>query len=334
MKRILYILLLLVTGNSLYAQDTISFINGDQIIGELKSMDKGVLQFETDYSDSDFKIEWGGVRNLATSTVFLITLSSGERLSGSIDSGDSTGLHLQTEEGKRTVSNDDIVYLKSIEDGFWSQLYANVDVGFSLTKSKNLRQINGSAGIGYLGETWSWDARLNTLFSSQDSIEDTRRTDGIVSANIFLPKDWFVVGAVDFLSNTEQLLDLRTNTRVGLGYYIVHKNSWYWNFATGCAFVNEEYSNGETSLQSMEGFIGTELNLFNMGDFNLFTKITAYPGITEQGRFRTDFKMDLKYDLPMDFYVKGGFTVNYDNQPTAGAPQTDYVLNTGLGWEW
>ena len=71
-----------------------------------------------------------------------------------------------------------------------------------------------------------------------------------------------------------------------------------------------------------------------MGDFNLFTKITAFPGITEKGRFRTDFKMDLKYDLPLDFYVKGGFTFNYDNQPTAGAPETDYVLNTGLGWSW
>jgi hypothetical protein len=181
---------------------------------------------------------------------------------------------------------------------------------------------------------WSWDARINSLTSNQDSIAATKRTDGIVSANLFLPHDLFVVGALDFLSNTEQLLDLRTNTRLGLGYYIVHKNSWYWNFAGGIAYVDEAYSSGENSKESMEGFIGTELNLFDLGDFSLFTKVTAYPGITETGRFRTDFKMDLKYDLPLDFYVKGGLTVNYDNQPAVGATELDYVFNSGLGWEW
>lgn len=316
------------------AQDTVLFNNGDQIIGELKSMNKGVLTFETDYSDSDFQIEWSGVKKLSTGTNFLITLSDGERLTGSISEADSNGLVIRLDEGPRNVKNDDIVYLKSVEDGFWSQVYANVDVGFSVTKAKNLRQVTGSAGVGYLGEKWAWDARINTLASSQDSVETTERTDGIVSANFFLPHDLFVVGAVDFLSNTEQLLDLRTNTKLGFGYYIVHKNSWYWNFAGGAAYVNEVYSSDQPSKESMEAFIGTELNLFDIGDFSLFTKITSYPGITEQGRFRTDFKMDLKYDLPLDFYIKGGLTVNYDNQPAAGAAETDYVFNTGIGWEW
>lgn len=327
-------MVLFCVGIGIHAQDTISFKNGDQIIGELKSLDRGVIHFKTEYSDSDFNIGWSGVTQLTTTTVFLITLSNGERLSGSINSGDSVGLVLKVEDGIRRVESIDIVYLKSLEEGFWSQVYANVDLGFSLTKSKNLKQITGAAGVGYLGELWAWDARINTLYSSQDSVQDTRRTDGIVSANFFLPHDWFLMGAVDFLSNTEQLLDLRSNTRFGLGYYIVHKNHWYWNVALGGAFVNEQYSSGESSKKSMETFIGTELNLFDLGDFSLFTKVTAFPGVTEQGRFRTDFKMDLKYDLPLAFYVKGGFTFNYDNQPTSGAPNSDYVLNTGLGWEW
>lgn len=334
MNRIFLVLILIGLKITASGQDTIAFLNGDQIVGELKSLDRGILKFSTDYSDSDFKIEWGGVKNVTTATKFLMTLSNGERLTGNISKGDSVGLTLITEEGIVQVTNNDIVYLKSLEDGFWSQIYANVDMGFSITKAKNLRQINASAGIGYLGEFWSWDARINSLTSSQDSVETTKRTDGGVSANIFLPKDWFVTGAVDFLSNTEQLLDLRSNARLGLGYYVVHKNDWYWNFAGGVAYINEDYSSGEDSKESMEGFIGTELNLYNLGDFALFTKITAYPGITEIGRFRTDFKMDLKYDLPLDFYVKGGLTVNYDNQPAVGATETDYVLNTGLGWKW
>lgn len=110
--------------------------------------------------------------------------------------------------------------------------------------------------------------------------------------------------------------------------------SWYWNFNGGAAFVNEDYSSGEDTKNSVEAFIGTELSLFDFGDFNFFTKITAYPGITEAGRFRTDINLNLAYDLPYDFYIKGGVTVNYDNQPTVGASELDYVLNSGFGWKW
>jgi len=317
-----------------HAQDTILFNNGDQMIGELKTLDKGVITFKTSYSDSDFKIEWKGVKRLSTATIFLITLSDGTRFKGAIAHGDSVSLMLKTMEGEKYVRSNEIVYLKSLDEGLWSQIYANVDIGLSVTKAKNLRQLNVTAGLGYLGENWSWDARYSSLNSTQDSIQPTIRNEGGVSANLFLPNDWFLTVATDFLSNTEQLLDLRTNARGGFGYYIVHKNNWYWSFAGGAAYINETYSNGENGKESMEGFISTELNLFDFGDFGLFTKISAYPGITERGRFRTDFKMDVKYDLPLDFYVKGGFTLNYDNQPTVGAGEVDYVLNTGFGWEW
>jgi hypothetical protein len=32
--------------------------------------------------------------------------------------------------------------------------------------------------------------------------------------------------------------------------------------------------------------------------------------------------------------IKVGTTVNYDNQPVPGATALDYVIQSGLGWEW
>jgi hypothetical protein len=55
--------------------------------------------------------------------------------------------------------------------------------------------------------------------------------------------------------------------------------------------------------------------------------------MTESGRWRIDYSFDTKYDLPLDFYIKVGFTLNYDNQPVAGASKTDYVFQTTFGWE-
>lgn len=335
MNKLLLLAIVLIAFNlNGFSQDTISFNNGDKIVGELKSLDKGVIKFKTGYSDSDFQIEWKGVKSLSTKTIFFITTSDGTRLSGAISDGDSTGLTLRTNEGPIKVPSKEIVHLKSLDEGFWSQIYANIDVGFSMTKAKNLRQLTISTGIGYVGEAWSADLRLNSLNSTQDSIAPTERNDGGITVNFFLPKDWFLTGTTEYLSNTEQLLNLRLNGRIGLGYYLVHSNKWYWNFSGGAAYVSEDFSSSEGNKESMEAFLSTELNLFDMGDLSLFTKATAYPSITEQGRFRTDINIDFKYDLPLDFYIRSGFTVNYDNQPTEGAGEVDYVINSGLGWEW
>lgn len=327
-------LFLLSIGVSNYAQDTIFFRNGDKIIGELKSLDKGVITIETDYSDSDFKIEWKGVDKLTTGTHYLITTSDGVRYSGKITEGDSTGFTINDNGQQIRVPADDIVHLLSVDKGFWSKLYANIDVGLNLTKANNLSQFTINSGIGYNGEKWAWNARFNALSSSQDSVPSTQRLDGGLTVNRYLQHDIFLTASTDYLSNTEQLLNLRSNFRAGAGYYFVHSNTWYWNFSVGVGIIEENYSNGENNKESAEAFLATELNLFDFGDLSFFTKIVAYPSLTEAGRFRSDINMDFKYDLPLDFYIKTGLTVNYDNQPTVGASELDYVLNTGFGWEW
>ena len=60
---------------------------------------------------------------------------------------------------------------------------------------------------------------------------------------------------------------------------------------------------------------------------------SVFKSITEGGRTRADYKLDLKYDLPLDFYIGLGFTLNYDNQPVEGASESDYVFQTSFGWE-
>jgi len=93
-------------------------------------------------------------------------------------------------------------------------------------------------------------------------------------------------------------------------------------------------SNDTEDRQSWEGYFGTELNLYNVGDVDLYFQIMAYPGISAPDRWRTDAKLDLKYDLPLDFYIKLGLSFNYDNRPADNASETDYLFQTGIGWEW
>jgi hypothetical protein len=82
----------------------------------------------------------------------------------------------------------------------------------------------------------------------------------------------------------------------------------------------------------VEANIGTELNMFDMGDLNLLTTLSVYKSINEGNRKRADFKFDIKYDLPLDFFIKLGYTLNYDSQPVEGASNNDYVFQTTFGW--
>jgi small nuclear ribonucleoprotein (snRNP)-like protein len=341
---------------SAYGQtDTLVLSNNNVIVGEIKSMDKGVLIIETDYSDSDFKVSWSGVKKILSKTKFLITLSTGKRYNGSINSVDSIHVIIDTYDpqellnislrkkkedknlekplgGKVQVDLQQVVYLNALDEGFWSRLSANIDLGWSVTKANNLKQFSVRSGLGYLADRWKLGSSFNSLRSNQDGLEPVKRTDADITFNFFLPKDWFLLYNITFLSNTEQLIRLRTGNKFGVGKYVIHTNKTYFGFQSGVNFNNETYFDDSPNRSSGEAFIGSELNLYDIGDLNLLTQVVAYPSFTEKGRFRTDFKFDLKYDFPKDIYIKLGTTLNYDNQPIEGATTLDYIFQTTVGW--
>ena len=352
---LLALLMFAVSSISVLAQnDSLILNNGNVIVGEIKGMNKGVLQIETDYSDADFTIELDGIKEMYSNSRFLFTTSDGSRYTGSFKTAnDSTIIIVDDDKGEITVHLNDIVYLNSLDQGFLSRLYANIDVGYSLAKANNQQQLNVNFRMGYLADLWSLDGYYNSLFSTQTDVADIRRNDGGVEYKYFLPHDWYLNAELSFLSNTEQNLDLRTTGKIGAGNYVIHTNAAYWGFGAGVAYNNERFgtvTEGDSTYQpdgrqSYEGYIGTELNMYDVGDLNLFTKLTAYPSFTESGRWRADFRFDAKYDdfLLEDFYIRAGFTLNYDNQPAGFDPdnpaltqnqRVDYVFTTGFGWEW
>ena len=316
-------------------KDSLILKNANIIVGEIKDLDKGVAIIETSYSDEDFKIEWKGVKEIYTTSYFLITISSGDRFNGRISSSGTGKVKIITQEKDSSEHTlEEIVFLKSVKPGFWQKFKASIDVNLSHTKANNLRQASVHSMVSYLSERWSADATYNRLFSAQDSIESTSRTDGAVNYRYYLQNDWFLIASLTFLSNSEQKLKLRTTEKAGVGKYFVHSNHTYWAFMGGLAYNYENYSTDAAIRKTWEGFLGSELNVYDIGDLNLFTKLIASPSLTESGRWRADFNFDAKYDLPLDFYVRLGYTLNFDNRPVEGGAKTDYIVNGGFGWEW
>ena len=336
-KAAIIITMLIVSFQAVYAQkDSIRFNNDDSMVGEIKKLNRNILTVETNYSDDDFTIEWDGVKEIYTETYFLITLSNGARYNGYLHSQKDGYVAIQTDYGADVnVKMNDIVLLEDIKPGFWSQLDASIDVGIDVAKANNLQQLSIQGNVGYMAKRWQWNVNYNFLQSRQDSTSQIKRTDGGTTFRYFLPHDWYPMISTEYLSNTEQQLKRRTTAKTGIGKYVIHTNKAYWGFSLGVNYNSELYTNNaEEDRNSWESFLGVELNLFNVGDLKLLTQIIAYPSLTESKRLRSDMKFDFKYDLPLDFYIKLGVTLNYDNQPATGSSKTDYILHSGFGWEW
>ncbi len=329
-------LLIIVCAASQAQTDSLLLDTNTVIIGEIKSLSKGVLTIETNYSDSDFTIEWLKIKKIYAQSVFLTSLVDGRRIVGSIKSKEDNSLIITNREGviETEVPLSEIVSLQPVENGFWSRLDAAIDFGISFTKANNLKQFTFGTNLKYTEDKWSALINANMLRSTQDNAEDIRREDASFVFNYFLPKDWYLSPQVSLLSNTEQLLDLRTIVSMGVGNYIVNTNKMYWGVLTGLSYNNERFTNITGDQSSLEGILGTELNMFDIKDLSIITRLISYPSISDGGRWRVDWNFDLKYDLPLDFYVKTGITLNYDNRPTAGASDSDYYWKLAFGWEW
>ena len=323
-------------------KDSIVFKNHEFLVGEVKEMNRNVLTLETDFSDSDFKIEWDKVSSINTYKYYLITLNTGENIFGNI-STDSTGIisvkgvmkkfRSYTSPITRNVDREEIVYIKSLDRSFWKKLSASIDFGYSFTKASNLSQLNTRMNLGYNADFWRIGGSFSALRSIQDSVDPTQRTEGQIEYNNIIKKNWYILASGSFLSNTEQQLDLRSTGKLGLGNYLLRNNHAYFALNTGIAGTAENYATENSNRESVEGFVGVDVSIFDLGDLSFSSIATAYPSITEAKRFRFDLKADLKYDLPMDFYIKLGYSFNYDNQPAAGGKELDYIFQTNFGWE-
>lgn len=333
-KFILFCFGFLFTLAAFSQKDTLLLSNGDRIIGEVKKMDRGVLIIKTPYSSSDLKVKWKKVKTINSDESFLVTATDGRRhkMEG-LDTKNPNNIFIK-KDYDGYIDMSDIVLIRPVKDGFVSRLNASISFGYNFTKASNLSQLSVGSTLGYTSDYYSIGATFNSVRSSQDKVEEIQRTLGELSFNYFLKRDNFLIIQSEFLSNSEQKLRLRMTNKLGYGKYFIHSNQMYLAGALGVAWNNERYEEGiNENRNSGEVYGALEVNLFDFNDFSLVSGITAYPSLTEKDRVRTDFKIDLKYDLPLDLFIKLGFNYNYDNKPVEGASYADYVIRTTLGWE-
>lgn len=326
----------LVFGQAAAHADVIITMSGDKITGEIKKMEHGVISIDPDYGNNIFELEWDQIERIESQEMFVIETSSGARMSGKIrvDSASPRNFVIQTESGTTaSVKRSQIVRLQPLQPDFWSRLSGGVDVGGSVTKAAGSRQLNVGSRLTYLARRWQL---ANSFDWNYTALSERRTNRGELDSEYLhlVGQQWFAGLSANFLKSDELELKLRSTLSPGAGRYLTRTNDRYWSVSGGLQWIREQYQDPlQLSQHSGEAWASTELNLFDFDDLALMFRLKASPSFTERDRVRVDFRSDLKYDLPKDFYFRIGLSDNFDSRPRGDSPRNDYVFSFGFGWK-
>jgi len=112
--------------------DVVVMKNGDRFTGEIKSLQHGELIFKSGYMIDPVHLDWKRVERLESKDIYIVGLSSGARVTGSIGrmappaSNSGGEFHIVAETSTIDVSPAEVIAIQQHEVNFWNQLTGSI----------------------------------------------------------------------------------------------------------------------------------------------------------------------------------------------------------------
>jgi hypothetical protein len=312
------------------AKDVVITTSGDKLVGEIKKVEKDVLTFSTDYSDSDFKIKWEKIASIESDRQFVVETFEGKRLAGSMKPEPEK--KAAAEIAGTSVKLPQVANVQPVERSFLSRFDSGFDVGYSMTRANSAKQLTLGGNLAYHDEHNVDSAFFTAFKSSQANAPQTKRWEIGNDFRHLLGERWYVNTIQNFLNSEEQQLSLRTTLGGGGGRYLFRSSSQYLALGGGMAWTNERYTDPAVPTKnSAEAYVGTEFNTEKLKVTDLVTRLTFYPSVTIPGRYRANYTFNLDFNLPGDWYFRIGLYDNFDSRPPTGLSRNDYGWSNSFG---
>jgi hypothetical protein len=334
---ILLILALLGVSVQVHAAkiDTIFFQNGDRVTAEVISLKNNQLKLDTDDAGI-INVEWDKIDSVKIFNVMRILLDDGKILYGKLlTAGEAGKCYIwSSTEDPVLMELILIVDLAPIEEKFVDRLNGTLSSGFSYVKATDVMQINLDASIKYTAEKNQVQLAYSGLFSREAESSNEQNQSGGASFMRLLPKNWFLISALNLESNSAMDLDLRTSLAVGGGHALIRSNSSYLYIALG-VLGNREVSLGEIQF-NVEALLKTEYSVFinDKPNVSFTVKGDLIPSLNDLGRIRADIDSNLRWEIFSDLYLKWTFFYSFDSRPLSeNAEKSDWAV-TLIGVEY
>ena len=335
--------LLLLTAQSFASSrvktDVVYLQNGDKITCEIKSLSEGQLTVSADYTSGSIVIDWNKIDRIQSSQQFVVTDPGGVVHTGTLEGDRETKtLRVTGEGGTSTISAVNVVQIDQLGTTFVKRLRGDIDLGLSFARSNSQKNFTLQTDLGYQSAEYLFGLNTSAQFSTQKQTNDTNET-SIKSYGFkqLRGSNWYGGGIGNFLSSTEQKIDLRSTVGAAIARRQIFTNKTHLNFVGGLAYTTQKNAANTTSTaqnNSLDGAFSVQYSTFRFDSMTFDTAAWVYPGITSAGRVRMTFNQNIYYKFLSDFYVRLSFYDNYDNQPVVGAPTNNLGATTTLGWSF
>jgi hypothetical protein len=313
--------------------DLVFLKNGDRVTGEIKQLNRGILQLKTN-DIGTLSVEWEDVDSLNSVYQFRIEDAVGGKYFGSIflhHSGLLEVIHEGTSETTRALN---VVEITPLEASFWQRLDGSISLGFSYTKASTVGQLNSDFNVRYRTPLRQVILDASNIATSQEGQDTKHREDLSLTYNRLFTGRWFATVAAGAQTNDELGLDLRVLVAPGAGLDLIQSNHNTMTATAGLSGNREWSANGD-GIYNLEAFVGLEQSTFRY-DYpktDITIDATAFPSLNTPGRFRTEIDISASREVVKDLTVVLTFYHSYDSDPLdPDAQKTDYGIVSSLGW--
>jgi len=317
-------------------KDTIFFLNGSRVIGEVDKINLGVLNFDPDDAN-DITVQLQKLKTIAAvRTIFRIETTNHQVYFGRLVPHDSSQMvWIAQAHDSIAINIREISFLYAYKSRFLQRFSGSMGAGFSYTKSSSFGQLNFNGKLNYVTRKDEISLSTAGIYSITDSSFVQDRQDASLKYNLYFSPTWFATTFLAYQHNLELGLQRRWQEGLGIGNkYITSRHVYAWA-RTGLVL------NQEKNIENVS--TGTLTELFGQLEFNFFRftkpevhfifEESFYYGLTQAGRIRNDADVTLIWEIFKDFDLNISVYTNFDNQPPGGEGKTtDFGATLGLSF--
>ena len=317
--------------------DTLIFVNGDHLTGEVKSLERGRLRFNTDATGT-ISIEWDDVASLESKQNIQVETEEGVRYLGHLSAtSDENQIVVETVSGPVGLDIERVVLMAPIEERGIDRLDGDITAGYNFAKASSVKQFQLGLDMDFRTETRIFGLKADAVTSDSEDSEASQRESLDLNYTRLRPNRW-LTGAVLRLDRNDELgLDLRTSVGAGGGRILRQTNSTTLQLTGGLQLSRENVSGAVSDEDTLEAFGALNWDWFRYDtpELDLSTDLQIIPNLTDSGRVRAELDISLKWEIVEDLFWQLSFYDSYDSDPViVDAEKNDYGVNTSLGWEF
>ncbi len=317
--------------------DVVRLINGDDVTGEIKSLEFGELSYSTD-SMGTVGIEWEEVVSLRSDQALQVEDTSGTRYFGSLVLASAEGL-VAVGLGANVQELDmlKIVRITPIEtdERIWQRLEGSVKFGFDTDKASSVTSGNLNANVRYRARTYLLGLDVIASFTDQPGAETTQTQSIGVNYQRFRGNRWFTNWSGSVERNDAQGIDNRLSAGGGLGRYLIQSNNNQFSLLGGLVATREKFIGTDPDTTNAEGQIQIKyLHRKNEPSSDISFTIDIYPLLEDLSSFRSNSNLSVRKEFIDDLFFDLSFFYNYLSDPPAGAEKDDSGVITSIGYKF